>query len=60
MKTYADGYSFGYDYVAYEGGNLRSLFTEMKYRGVSPRSPIGVGFMAGAKDAAKGLPKRYE
>jgi len=58
-RTYETGYSMGYDWVAYEGGNPSRVVSELRARGASPRQQWGVAFMQGARDAAQGLPRKY-
>lgn len=58
-EEYKRGYNYGYDYVRYEGGRSRDAYRELMNRGIPIRSPYGVGFIHGAKDAAAWVERRY-
>ena len=59
---YEHGYSMGYDWVAYEGGNIYTLEREIKNRNAG--APVfkvwDHGFRQGAKDRLDGLDKKYD
>lgn len=58
-EDYKRGYVFGYEFVKYEGGSERRVFSELKYRGIPFRTPYGIGFRQGAKDCESGKPCKY-
>lgn len=59
-KEYEHGYTMGYSYAEYEGGNETTAKREILSRGISLRTAYAAGFICGVRDCKSHLPRKYD
>ena len=58
-REFEHGYTMGYQYAEFEGGNEYTAKGEILSRGISLRTAYAAGFVQGIRDYKSHLPQKY-